>query len=438
MKHLLNRLDEPSRRRFMKNIAKSFLGVSLMSQERLTAALAQASSAQKATAKRVIYLFMDGGMSHIDTFDPKPDNKPVQGPVGVVNTNVDGIRLTSNLPKVAKQMDKIALIRNMSHTQGNHEPGQYKFRTGYEHQAGIIHPALGAWTTALGKRNNPNLPPYVRLGGLGGHPASGFMEVKYAPLPISNPDSGLSNSSRPEGLSEERFKDGLALSRALDEAYISRYSSKDVRAYGDFYNDAVTMMSSSDLDAFDLKKEPAEIRAAYGEKDTFGKGVLLARRLVERGVNFVEVDLGGWDTHSDNHIGVAERCNVLDQVLSTLLQDLAAKGMLEDTLVVLGTEFGRQAKIDEFKGRNHYPIAYTCLMAGGGVRGGQVIGETNEDGMEIIGDKVGVMDFNATIATALGLDTTKLFEPFKGGQKFSIVGKDTDPNKGKPIPGLLG
>ncbi len=408
-----------------------------MSQERLTAALAQASAAQKATAKRVIYLFMEGGMSHIDTFDPKPDNKAVQGPVGVIGTNVDGIRVTSNLPKVAKQMDKIALIRNMSHTQGNHEPGQYKFRTGYENQAGIIHPALGAWATALGKRNNPNLPPYVRVGGLGGHPASGFMEVKYAPLPISNPESGLSNSARPEGLSEERFEQGLALSRALDEAYISRYSSKDVRAYGDFYNDAVTMMSSADLDAFDLKKEPEEMRAAYGG-DRFGQGVLLARRLVERGVNFVEVDLGGWDTHIDNHIGVAERSNILDQVLGTLLQDLSAKGMLEDTLVVMGTEFGRQAKIDKFKGRNHYPIAYTCLMAGGGVRGGQVIGETNEDGMEVVGDKVGVMDFNATIATALGLDTMKLFEPFKGAQKFSIIGKDTDPNKGKPIAGLLG
>jgi len=443
MKSILQRFDDLDRRRFLTRAAQSFLGVSLLPVADSARGWAESNlpvvqGSRSASAKRVIYLFMGGGMSHLDTFDPKPENKEVQGPVSTINTNVDGIRITENLPLLAKQMDKIALIRSMSHTQGNHTPGIYKFRTGYEVQPGLAHPALGAWTTRLGERNNPNLPSYVRVGDLGNHPASGFLPPKYAPLPISNPEYGLANSRLPKEVATERFQRKLSLAQRLDQEFVRRYQSNDIRAYGSFYEDAVAMMSSSDLDAFDLKQEPSALREAYGIREQFGQGVLLARRLVEHGVNFVEVDLGGWDTHSDNHQGVKTLSAILDRVLSTLLQDLNAKGMLDDTLVVLGTEFGRSAKIDEFKGRNHYPIAYSCLMAGGGVRGGQVIGETNEDGMQILGDPVSVHDFNATIGTALGVDTGHYVAPFEGGQKFSIAGKDTAPIKGKPIPGLLG
>lgn len=429
MNATLRKLDDPTRRNVLACAAKTFLGVSLLP--------GGAFASGNGSAKRVIYLFMEGGMSHLDTFDPKPENKEAQGPVKAIGTNVDGIRVTEYLPRLAKQMHHIALLRTLSHSQGNHEPGQYKFRTGQDEQPGILHPALGAWVSRLSEKNNPNLPKYVRVGDLANHPASGFMEVAHAPLPIAKAEDGLSNSALPEGVDEERFRRNLDLSRQLDRAFIQRYDTKNVRAYNDFYEDAVAMMSSKDLDAFDLKKEPGELRQAYGDHP-FARGVVLARRLVERGVNFVEVDLGGWDSHTDNHKQVSEQAEILDRALSQLLQDLEARGMLADTLVVLGTEFGRTAEIDQFLGRNHFPFAYSCLMAGGGVRGGQVVGQTSGDGMKALGDPITVNDFNATIAAALGLDAERTFSPNVGGQKFSILGKDTDPKKGAPIPGVLG
>ena len=439
MKDIANRLDEISRRNFVARAAKTFLGVSLLPIGGAAAALgAPTEMLKQAKAKRVIYLFMGGGMSHIDTFDPKPELKDVQGPVGVIPTNVAGIQVTDNLPLIAKQMDKIAVIRSMSHTQGNHEPGQYHLRTGYEEQTGVIHPALGAWVAKLSQKNNPRLPQYVRMGGLGGHPGSGFFDVRYAPLPIAKPEDGLSNSKLLNGFSEERFQRNLKLAQQLDAGFRQRYDQKDLRAYNDFYSDAVEMMSSQDLDAFDLKKETKEMREAYGDKEnSFASGVLLARRLAERGVNYVEVDLGGWDTHVKNHAGVASASKHLDQTLSALLQDLASRGMLQDTLVVLATEFGRSPEIDDALGRGHHPLAFTCLLAGGGIKGGQVVGKTDERGARVVEDRVSVLDFHATIAHQLGLDVSRYEAPFVGGQKFAVVGKDTGV-KGKPVKALVG
>jgi hypothetical protein len=437
MNDSLLRFDEISRRQFAARIAKTFLGVSLLPVGGAAAAMANAPwLSPKAKARRVIYLFMEGGMSHIDTFDPKPGNKEAQGPVGAISTNVDGVRLTEYLPRLAKKMDRIAVIRSMSHTQGNHEPGQYNVRTGFEHQAGVIHPSVGAWVSKLMARQNPNLPQYVRMGDLARHPGSGFFEVRHAPLPVAKPEDGLSNSRPAEGVSEERFAKRLRLAERLDAEFRRRYDHKDVRAYSDFYSDAVRMMASEDLDAFDLRKEAKATREAYGEKDSFGQGVLLARRLVERGVQFAEVDLGGWDTHTDNHKGVSVRAEILDRVLSTLLDDLQTRGMMDDTLVVVATEFGRSPEIDQYLGRNHHPTAFTCLLAGGGIRGGQVVGKTSEDGGKVIEGKVSVLDFHATIAHQLGLDTKQYFAPSAGGQKFSIIGKDTGA-KGAPIGAVI-
>lgn len=439
MKEILHRLDEVSRRDFVCKVAKTFLGVSLLPIGGAAAALnAPGDLLRQTKARRVIYLFMEGGMSHLDTFDPKPDLKDIQGPVGVIDTNVAGIRVTENVPLLAKRMDKLAVIRSMSHTQGNHEPGQYQVRTGFEHQTGITHPALGAWVAKHSEKLNPRLPQYVRMGGLGGHPGAGFFDVRYAPLPVAKPEDGLSNSQRLSGLTPERFTRNLKLAEQLDASFRQRYDQRDLRAYNDFYKDAVEMMSSEDLDAFDLKKETQQTRDAYGvgKDNGFGSGVLLARRLVERGVNFVEVDLGGWDTHVKNHEAVATASVSLDRTVSTLLQDLESRGLLQDTLVVLATEFGRSPEIDDALGRGHHPLAFTCLMAGGGIRGGQVIGKSDEKGSRVTEEKVSVLDFHATIAHQLGLDTSRYEAPFVGGQRFSLIGKDTG-EKGKPIAGLI-
>ena len=436
-------MNEIARREFIASMARQCLGVSLLP------VLGQAASASGVaasvggagpripatvpTAKSVIYLFMSGGMSHLDTFDPKPDNRDVQGPVESIATRAAGVRVSEWLPKLAANSDKYAIVRSLHHTQGNHEPGQYKVRTGYELRPDLIHPSLGAWAVKTGPRLNASLPGYVRVGGLAGHPANGFFEVATAPLPILKPDSGLQNGRLREGMTPERFHRGLALSRELDDTFVKRLGQQPrVRAYSDLYDDAVRMMSSSDIDAFDLRKEPAALRERYG-KTNFGDGCMLARRLVERGVRFVEVDHGGWDTHVDNHKGVKGNCPPLDDALSALLADLESRGMLESTLVVVATEFGRTPEIDKNAGRNHHPIAYSCLLAGGGVRGGQVYGETDKNGHAVSKDPVTVLDFNATIAHAMGLPLTEGLAPAPGAQKFTITGKDTQPDKGRPI-----
>ena len=439
-------MQDIARREFILKLARRCLGVSVLpaltrsvlaggTGQAAVAAAADAATGGK--AKSVIYLFMSGGMSHLDTFDPKPDNKDVQGPVGAIRTREAGVRLTEWLPKLAAQTNQYAMVRSVHHTQGNHQPGQYKLRTGYELRPDLTHPSLGAWAMKLGKRLNPSLPGYVRVGGLAGHPAHGFFEVSTAPLPILKPDAGLQNGRLRDGMTRAEFDRNLDLAHQLDEPFVQRYQEQPaVRAYSDLYDDAVRMMTSKDLDAFDLRKEPADLRERYG-KTNFGAGCMLARRLVERGVRFIEVDHGGWDTHVDNHKGVREACGPMDDAVAALLNDLEARGLLASTLVVLATEFGRTPEIDQNAGRNHHPAAYTCLLAGGGVQGGRVYGETDDRGHAVKKDPVTVLDFNATIAHAMGLPLHEALAPAAGGQRFSIAGKDTQPDKGKPIAALF-
>ncbi len=235
----------------------------------------------------------------------------------------------------------------------------------------------------------------------------------------------------------ETFQESLDLVSKFDSKFRARHSGAgEVAAYSDLYTEAVRLMASKDLDGFDISKESKEMRELYG-KSSFGQGCLLARRLVERGVRYVEVDLGGWDTHTDNHVGVARNCASLDEGLSALLTDLSAKGMLERTLVVLTSEFGRSPDIDQYGGRNHNPFGFTSLLMGGGVNGGAVYGKTEIDGRGVSEDPVTVQDFNATIAHAVGVDFSKM-ETAPGGQLFSVSGKDTAPEKGKPLTALFG
>ena len=433
MNSLLQKADELSRRDFVLRAAKTCLGVTaapLFLGGRAQAAFDGASKLKQVpTARNLIYLYMSGGMSHLDTFNVQPGTDEA-GPVKPIKTSADGVQISEYLPLTAQHMHHVAVVNSLASTQGAHAQGNYYMHTSYTLRSTIKHPCMGAWMSKFQGRNNPSLPSSVVVTNDSKHPGAGFFEAAVAPLMISNPSSGLQNSKRLEHLSEGDFDYRMGLAQKLDTSFRAQYDYADLRALGDVYKDAVKIMKSEDLVAFDLNKEPAEMHELYG-KDAFNQGCLLARRLVEHGVRFVEVDLNGWDTHTDNFVRVPDQCAKLDQALSALLGDLEKRGMLQDTLVVLTTEFGRTPKINQNEGRDHYPKAFSSIMAGGGIRGGQIYGKTDKGGHEVAENKVSIQDFNATIAYALGLPLdTVIYSPSK--RPFTVA------DKGQPLTSLFG
>ncbi len=428
----LNRLDDLSRRELITRLARTCLGVSLVPPAGLAAALE--TSAPK-FASHVIYLYMRGGMSHIDTFDTKPDAPAgYQGPVRTISTKADGLRFSGYFPKLADHAPKMAIIRSMGHTQGAHEPGMHKVLTGFEVSNSMRYPALGSWVARQVTQGYSTLPPYVRLAGLAGHPGSGFMDARYAPVPVLDASKGLEHTRLQNGDSMTNLRKRSDLAQVLNADFLNRYPMAEVKAHAEVYADAIKLMSSKDLDAFDLTQEKERTVQDYGA-DEFGRGVLLARRLIERGTKFVEIELGGWDTHTNNFAEVEARAMRVDGAVSTLLADLEARGLLQSTLVVLTTEFGRSPKING-SGRDHHPIAFSSFIAGGGVKGGQAYGTTDETGSRVIENPVTVLDFHATIGALLGVPPKEIVSAGNGGD-FNIYG-GTGGKRGVPIAPLIG
>ncbi|MBL6765973.1 MAG: DUF1501 domain-containing protein, partial [Verrucomicrobiae bacterium] len=370
--------NELTRRHFMATAAGSFLGVGLMSgfAGRAVDLVDDENPGypmRKKPAERLIYLYMGGGMTHLDTFDTKPGHAN-QGPVREMKTNVPGIRLSEYLPQLTNHADKMAIINGMTSTAGAHEQARYLMHTSYEQRATIRHPGIGAYMLKYRDRLNKDLPGSVFIGGNsrieGG---AGFFESSYEPLAINNPADGLKNIRAKFNPTD--FRNNLDLAGDLDREFRKQFNLKATRAYSSMYEDAVRLMESEDLKAFDIRDEKASVKEAYGS-DPFGQGCLLARRLIEHDVRAVEVSYGGWDTHQNNFISVPERTAVLDQALSALLSDLERTGLLESTLVVLSTEFGRTPRINQNAGRDHYPKAFSTMIAGGGVTGGVRWGKT--------------------------------------------------------------
>lgn len=415
---------EQTRRRFMTTAASSLLGVSLLPGMH-GRAFGREDDAKpgfpmrKNPAQRVIYLYMGGGMTHLDTLDTKPGHKN-QGPVREVKTNVPGIRLSEYLPQLSRHADKMAIINSMTSTAGAHEQARYLMHTSYEQRATIKHPGIGAYLLKYRDRLNKDLPGSVFIGGNsridGG---AGFFESSYEPLAINNPADGLKNIRAK--FDPARFRKNLDLSADLDAEFHKAYNLKATRAYTSMYEDAVRLMKSEDLKAFDLRQENENTKEAYGD-DPFGQGCLLARRLIEHDVRAVEVSYGGWDTHQNNFINVPERTAVLDRALSALLSDLERTGLLDSTLVVLATEFGRTPTINQNAGRDHYPKAFSTMLAGGGVTGGVKWGKTTPGGEEVDEKPMKPQDFNATIAYGLGVSVDRVvmspsLRPFKVAHK---------------------
>jgi hypothetical protein len=399
----LVKTDGFSRRAFLELAAKAAFGLSIIPATRLFGAEKGAAAAAKSggRAKRVIYLFMNGAMSHLDTFDVKPAGE-ASGESKPIDTNVPGVRYSSLFPQLAKQADKIAVVRSLYTETGAHEQGRYIMRTSYKPIATTRHPTLGAWAQKILGKQNPSLSDYVVIDGEAQHPGAGFLDPSYNPIPIGDPNAGLQNTKAPDYVSDELFGSRMRLIDRFDRTFQRRFPLRKVEAYNDFYDQATRLLASSDLKAFDLNRAPAEIRDKYG-RNPFGQGCLLARRLVENDVRFVEVSSNGWDHHRDIYEVLPGKAGVLDVALSALLSDLKDKGLLGETLVVLATEFGRTPKINENAGRDHHPGVFSCLLAGGGIKGGIVHGSSDANGHSPEDDAVSVSDFNATIARAMGL-----------------------------------
>lgn len=405
MKTELLRLNEPNRRQFMLNTAKTALGVSLLPGLSSKMMAAESSGSGPGTpgfgkAKHVIYLWMSGGMTHLDTFDPKTGS--TKGPGERIKAKAEGIDfLGGYLPKLAENANKLSIIRSMSSKTGVHESGTYIMKTGYDPRTTIVHPCMGVWATHfLGRIKDVTLPDSVIVNSGSAYPGAGFFPTSMSPIPISNPETGLQNIT--PTTDNTMFGKRIGLMNEFDSSFRKKFQTEDVKAYTEFYDETLKLMKSEDLKAFDLTLESAETRDKYG-RSSFGQGCLLARRLVESGVRFVEVQMGGWDMHNIIDNGMTNNGATLDTGFSALLLDLEAKGLLESTLVVLGSEFGRTPDINENDGRDHYPLAYSTVLAGGGVKRGFAYGSTDKDGRRPADKQTSPQDFLATVGHAMGL-----------------------------------
>lgn len=425
MKDSHHKSDELSRRRFIANAARSLLGVALLPE--VFSSRAFAGQAQ-AGAKNIIYLYMDGGMSHIDTWDPKQGD--VAGPTKTISSSAAGIQVSEYLPLTAGQMHHGTVIRSLSSTQGAHEQGNYYMHTSFLMRGTINHPSMGAWLSHFRGPGNPMLPASVYIGNASRHPGAGFFGPEHSPLFVNNPENGLKDIELQKGMTREDHAARMRLAGDLDAGFVRSFGTqRNVQAHTNAYEGAYRMMASKDIVAFDLTQESDSMRDAYG-RSPFGQGCLLARRLVEKGLRCVEVSLHGWDTHSNNFVGTPDLCKELDHGLAGLVNDLHQRGMLKETLVVVTTEFGRSPKINPALGRDHYPKAFSAAMFGGGVKGGAVYGSTNKTGEEVIENEIKVPDFNATIGYALGLPLDEVVIA-PSGRPFKLA------DKGKPVTAIF-
>jgi Protein of unknown function (DUF1501) len=398
--------------------------------------------------KACILLWMTGGPSQTDTFDLKPGHVN-GGPFREIPTSVPGIRISEHLPKLARNMQDMAIIRSMSSREGDHGRATFLLRTGYLPQGPVQYPTLGSLVShELGREDAP-LPNFVSIAPFRQfNPAAygpGFLGPQYAPLLVGDMGNqfggpqGQNDYERtlqvqdlvpPANLVRPQVDARIGLLEEMERDFVARHPGLSARSHQAAYERAVRLMRTAAATAFNLSEEPSQLRDAYG-RNQFGQGCLLARRLIERGVPFIEVSLGGfnnnafaWDTHQNNFDSVQRLSAILDPAWGTLMEDLRSRGMLDSTLIVWMGEFGRTPRINPQRGRDHFPNAWSTVLAGGGLRGGRVIGRTSADGMTVEGSRpVAVPDFLATMCRILGIDPMR--------QNMSNVGRPiriADPN----------
>jgi uncharacterized protein (DUF1501 family) len=396
-----NRDGVVGRRTFMRRVAAATGALGVLGWKE-TMALCADDLRQRGMA--CILLFMRGGPSQMETFDPKPDTAN-GGPTKAIDSAVAGIQIAEHWPQVAQAMKDIALIRSMTNREGEHLRATYQMHTGYVPAGSVKFPTLGSIVAKELGAAGFDLPHFVSIGGREGV-GSGFLGMSVAPFVVNDPQRMPTNVELPRGVSAPRFARRLNLLKDLEQDFSDAGAAQRVSDHQAIYAGAAQMVLSPRLKAFDLGDEKEEIRDRYG-RNAFGQGCLLARRLVEAGVTFVEVGSNGWDTHDDNFNRVQRLSGIVDPAFAALVGDLKDRGMLEKTLVIWMGEFGRTPRINGRTGRDHYPRAFNVALAGGGVRGGQVIGATARDGMSVQDRPVTVPDLFCSFYHALKINPRK-------------------------------
>ncbi len=386
-------------------------------------------------AKSIIHIFLPGGMAHQDSFDPKP-LAPVEyrGEVGSIKTKVEGTFLSEYLPNTAQIADKITICRSMTHGEAAHERGTHNMFTGYRPNPALVFPSFGSIVShEFGPRNN--LPPYVCIPSMPTNFAgSGYLSSAYAPFSLgsdpANPGFTVQDLTLPGGVDPKRFTTRKTMLGAVNDHFAKKEKADNVAAMDTFYDRAYSLISSDKArEAFNIKAEPDALRDRYGRTEA-GQRMLMARRLVGAGVRFVSLTYGGWDMHSSIKQGMAGQLPVFDKAFAALISDLESQGMLDSTLVMVSSEFGRTPKINGTAGRDHWPKVFSVVLAGGGIKKGSVYGSSDPTATEPEDDPLSVEDLSMTVYNQLGIDGVKrLVAP--GNRPIDIV------REGKVLPELL-
>jgi hypothetical protein len=421
-----------SRRDMLKVGALSFFGLTLPELLSMRSASAAMTTPK---AESVILLWCAGGPSHLDTFDPKPDApSEFRGEFKAIPTNVDGIQLSEHLPLTAKVMDKVALVRSLTSNIAAHEQASQYLMTGYRPLPTLEYPSYGAVIAKeLGVRNS--LPPYVAIPDVSRAGQSGFIGAGYNAFTVPDPSNRayrVEDVNPPTGVDDARMARRRGFTAKLNNRFVGTRPDDNVRAVDTFYERAYDLVNSSDAKkAFDVNVESQQVRDLYGAT-TYGQGALLGRRLVEAGARFVTISKGGWDTHQQNFQNLSGRLlPELDKAYAGLLTDLSQRGMLDKTLVILMGEFGRTPRVNPRGGRDHFSRCRFVAFAGGGVKGGQLIGKSDATGSAPAERPVAVEDVASSLYTALGIDYHKQYVTPTGRPIHLAAG-------GEPIKELWG
>ena len=415
-----------SRREFMHVGLVGGLGLTLADFLRINAHGAQKYyDTVEGPAKSVIHIYLPGGMAHQESFDPKP-YAPLEyrGPFKSIKTKIPGVHFSENFKETAKIADKITVCRSMTHGEAAHERGTHNMFTGYKPSPAIKFPSFGSVVShEYGSRKN--LPPYVCVPNVPNEFAgSGYLSSSYGPFGLgSDPAQGgfkVRDLSLPGDISNDRFSKRRSLLDTVDDHFRQVETSDALGAMDKFYNDAYSLISSKEArEAFDMTKENDKVKERYG-KNQAGQRMLLARRLVESGVRFVSLTYGGWDMHQNIEAGFNKQGPELDKAYAALISDLDERGLLDSTLVMMSSEFGRTPKINKDSGRDHYPRVFSVALAGGGITRGQVYGASDAFATAPEENPLSVEDLATTVYDRIGIVADKeLMAP--GDRPMEIV-----------------